>query len=113
VTSNVSGVVTGGGGAAAAKGAEVTGAGCDASMPMAAGEVAVADGSEGWLVGEAVVELATAGAGVEAGAAGVVTVADVTFAVTFGAPAELDEDPVAVADAGAVVVTGPGAEAAI
>jgi hypothetical protein len=83
-------------------------------MPVPAGEVAaVVAGCEGWLAGAVVVEVvATAGAGVEAGAAGLVTVADITFVVTLGAPAELGVDPAAVVEVGAVVLTGAAAEAA-
>lgn len=76
-------------------------------MPAGEGAAGVA-GCEGWLAREAVVEVvATAGAGVEAGAEGPVTVADITFVVTLGAPAELGVDPMAVVvDVGAVAVTG-------
>jgi hypothetical protein len=85
-------------------------------MPVPAGEVAAAvTGCDGWFAGEAVVEVvATAGAGVEPGAAGDVTVADITFAVTFGAPAELGVDPVAALVVGvdAVVLTGDPVEVA-
>ena len=49
--------------------------------------------------------VASIGAGVETGAAGLVTVADITFAVTLGAPAELVVDPEAVATA---VLVGGG-----
>ena len=104
VTFNVSGVATAGVAAAEAG----VGAACDTSVPPA-GEVAAAIvGCEGWLAGEAVVEVvSTAAAAVEAGAEGPVTVADITFVVTFGAPAELGVGPAAVVvDVGAAVVTG-------
>ena len=92
----------------------MTDAGCDASVPAPAGEVAaVVTGCEGWLAGAALLEaVATAGVGAEAGAAGLLTVADITFVVTLGAPAELGVDPAAVVEVGAVVLTGAAAEAA-
>jgi hypothetical protein len=85
--------------------AEVTGAACDASVPPAGEVAAVVTG--GALVG------AVVAAGAAWDATGGVTVADITFVLMFGAPAELGVDPVTVAvDGGAVVLTG-AAETAI
>jgi len=72
---------------------------------------AVAD-CNGWLAGVVVADVvAVAGAGVAVAGVGVFTVAERTFAVTFGAPAELGVDPVGVA--AGTLAAGAGARDAL